>query len=141
MKAMKMVYKQNKKSKHRGVGVKELLKWRAIQQKEKIQIEGDFTDPEPDYEESKALDSTIGYVKLLSVVDNQLVPKVGITFKILEDAAKFYKDYAKAACFSTRVRSTNKKENEIKNQLITCSRGENGNLKYLRPRRQIPQLV
>ncbi|XP_072069613.1 uncharacterized protein [Arachis hypogaea] len=62
MKAMKMVYKQNK-SKHRGVGVKELLKWRAIQQKEKIQIEGDFTDPEPDYEESKALDSTIGYVK------------------------------------------------------------------------------
>ncbi|QHO52128.1 Retrotransposon gag protein [Arachis hypogaea] len=52
-----------KKSKHRGVGVKELLKWRAIQQKEKIQIEGDFTDPEPDYEESKALDSTIGYVK------------------------------------------------------------------------------
>ncbi|KAL1367059.1 hypothetical protein AAHE18_02G024800 [Arachis hypogaea] len=54
------------KSKHRGLGVKELLKWRAIQQKEKIQIGGDFnfTDPEPDYEESKAeTDSTIGYVK------------------------------------------------------------------------------
>ncbi|QHO08112.1 Protein FAR1-RELATED SEQUENCE [Arachis hypogaea] len=33
----------------------------------------------------------------LSVVDEQLVPKVGMTFKTLEDAAKFYKDYAKAA--------------------------------------------
>ncbi|RYR51913.1 hypothetical protein Ahy_A06g026858 [Arachis hypogaea] len=52
----------------------------------------------------------------------ELVPKVGITFKNLEDAAKFYKDYAKAAGFSTRVRSTNKKRNKIKNQLITCSR-------------------
>ncbi|XP_057729976.1 protein FAR-RED IMPAIRED RESPONSE 1-like [Arachis stenosperma] len=38
----------------------------------------------------------------LSVVDEQLVPKVGMTFKTLEDAAKFYKDYAKAASFSTR---------------------------------------
>ncbi|QHO37637.1 uncharacterized protein DS421_4g113210 [Arachis hypogaea] len=33
----------------------------------------------------------------LSVVDEQLVPKVGMTFKNLEDAAKFYKDYTKAA--------------------------------------------
>ncbi|RYR41290.1 hypothetical protein Ahy_A08g037703 [Arachis hypogaea] len=60
----------------------------------------------------------------LSVVDEQLGPKVGMNFKTLEDAAKFYKDYAKAASFFTRVRSTNKKENEIKNQLITCSREE-----------------
>ncbi|RYR45004.1 hypothetical protein Ahy_A08g041260 [Arachis hypogaea] len=58
----------------------------------------------------------------LSVVDDQLIPKIGMTFKTLEDAAKFYKDYAKAAGFSTRVQSTNKKENKIKNQLITCSR-------------------
>ncbi|KAL4336640.1 hypothetical protein AHAS_Ahas12G0030400 [Arachis hypogaea] len=65
-----------KKSKHRGVGVKELLKWRAIQQKEKIQIEGDFTDPEPDYEESKALDSTIGYVKTCRSYDQQVIAKV-----------------------------------------------------------------
>ncbi|RYR21594.1 hypothetical protein Ahy_B03g066901 [Arachis hypogaea] len=57
-------------------------------------------------------------------VDDQFVPKVGITFNILEDAAKFYKDYSKVAGFSTRVRSTNKKENKIKNQLITCSREE-----------------
>ncbi|QHO06446.1 Protein FAR1-RELATED SEQUENCE [Arachis hypogaea] len=45
-----------------------------------------------------------------------------MTFTTLEDAGKFYRDYAKAAGFSTRVRSTNRKENEIKNQLITCSR-------------------
>ncbi|RYR07939.1 hypothetical protein Ahy_B05g075438 [Arachis hypogaea] len=45
-----------------------------------------------------------------------------MTFKTLEDADKFYKDYAKAAGFSTRVQSTNKKRNESKNQLITCSR-------------------
>ncbi|RYQ83106.1 hypothetical protein Ahy_B10g101723 isoform D [Arachis hypogaea] len=45
-----------------------------------------------------------------------------MTFNTLEDAAKFYKDYSKATGFSTRVQSTNKKGNEIKNQLITCSR-------------------
>ncbi|RYR24663.1 hypothetical protein Ahy_B02g058174 [Arachis hypogaea] len=45
-----------------------------------------------------------------------------MTFNTLEDAAKFYNDYAKAAGFSRRVRSKNKKRNEIKNQLITCSR-------------------
>ncbi|QHO29076.1 Transposon protein [Arachis hypogaea] len=58
----------------------------------------------------------------LSVVDDQFVPKVGMTFTTLEDAGKVYRNYAKAAGFSTRVRSTNRKGNEIKNQLITCSR-------------------
>ncbi|RYR57422.1 hypothetical protein Ahy_A05g023162 [Arachis hypogaea] len=62
--------------------------------------------------------------KPLCVDDDQFVPKVGMTFNTLKDAAKFYKDYAKDACFSTRVRSTNRKENEIKNQSITCSREE-----------------
>ncbi|RYR24612.1 hypothetical protein Ahy_B02g058122 [Arachis hypogaea] len=61
-------------------------------------------------------------VQPLSVVDDELVPKVGMTFTTLEDAGKFYRNYAKAAGFSTRVRCTNRKENEIKNQLITCSR-------------------
>ncbi|RYR79082.1 hypothetical protein Ahy_A01g003946 [Arachis hypogaea] len=60
--------------------------------------------------------------KPLSVVDDELVPKVGMTFATLEDAGKFYRNYAKAAGFSTRVRCTNRKGNEIKNQLITCSR-------------------
>ncbi|QHN97892.1 Transposon protein [Arachis hypogaea] len=58
----------------------------------------------------------------LSVVDDELVPKVGMTFTTLEDAGKFYRNYAKAAGFSTRVWCTNRKGNEIKNQLITCSR-------------------
>ncbi|RYR19023.1 hypothetical protein Ahy_B03g063692 [Arachis hypogaea] len=58
----------------------------------------------------------------LSVVDDKFVPKVGMTFTTLEDAENFYRNYAKAAGFSTRVRSTNRKENEIKNQLITCSK-------------------
>ncbi|RYR78484.1 hypothetical protein Ahy_A01g003306 [Arachis hypogaea] len=58
----------------------------------------------------------------LSVVDDQFVLKVGMTFTTLEEAEKFYRNYAKAAGFSTRVRSTNRKGNEIKNQLITCSR-------------------
>ncbi|RYR56504.1 hypothetical protein Ahy_A05g022201 [Arachis hypogaea] len=55
-------------------------------------------------------------------VDEQFVPKAVMTFNTIEDAAKFYKNYSKATSFSTRVRSTNKKENEIKNKLITCSR-------------------
>ncbi|QHO22941.1 Protein FAR1-RELATED SEQUENCE [Arachis hypogaea] len=71
--------------------------------------------PEPVYLQFMAL-------KPLSVVDDELVPKVGMTFTTLEDAGKFYRNYAKAAGFSTRVRCTNRKENEIKNQLITCSR-------------------
>ncbi|RYR12187.1 hypothetical protein Ahy_B04g069726 [Arachis hypogaea] len=58
----------------------------------------------------------------LSVVDDELVPKVGMTFTTLEDAGKFYRNYAKSVGFSTRVRCTNRKGNEIKNQLITCSR-------------------
>ncbi|RYR28970.1 hypothetical protein Ahy_B01g053203 [Arachis hypogaea] len=61
-------------------------------------------------------------VQPLSVVDDELVPKVGMTFTTLEDAEKFYRNCAKAAGFSTRVRCTNRKGNEIKNQLITCSR-------------------
>ncbi|RYR49995.1 hypothetical protein Ahy_A07g036538 [Arachis hypogaea] len=36
----------------------------------------------------------------------ELVTKVGMTFKTLKDAAKFYKDYAKATGFSTRTNPT-----------------------------------
>ncbi|RYR03434.1 hypothetical protein Ahy_B06g082382 [Arachis hypogaea] len=61
-------------------------------------------------------------VPTFCAVDDQFVPKVGMTFKTLDDAAKFYKDYSKVAGFSSRVRCTNKKGNEIKNQLITCTR-------------------
>ncbi|RYR68480.1 hypothetical protein Ahy_A03g014973 [Arachis hypogaea] len=54
-------------------------------------------------------------VQPLSVVDDELVPKVGMTFTTLEDAGKFYRNYAKAAGFSTRVRCTNRKENGVEN--------------------------
>ncbi|RYR03862.1 hypothetical protein Ahy_B06g083252 [Arachis hypogaea] len=50
------------------------------------------------------------------------VPKVRMNFNTLEDAAKFYKIFLKVADFFTRIRSTNKKGNKIKNQLIACSR-------------------
>ncbi|RYR22233.1 hypothetical protein Ahy_B03g067511 [Arachis hypogaea] len=58
------------------------------------------------------------------VVDEQFVPKVGITFKTLEEARKFYKDYSKLDDFSTKIRNTTRKGDEIKNQSITCSREE-----------------
>ncbi|RYR74382.1 hypothetical protein Ahy_A02g009074 [Arachis hypogaea] len=61
----------------------------------------------------------------------EFVPKVGMTFNTVEDAAKSYKDYLKVSDFSTRVRNINKKENKIKNKLITCSREGNENPKYL----------
>ncbi|RYR47773.1 hypothetical protein Ahy_A07g033734 [Arachis hypogaea] len=47
-----------------------------------------------------------------------------MTFNTLEEAKKFYKDYSKLASFSTKIQNTNKKGNEIKNQLITCTREE-----------------
>ncbi|RYR70530.1 hypothetical protein Ahy_A03g017012 [Arachis hypogaea] len=48
----------------------------------------------------------------LSVVDDELVPKVGMTFTTLEDAGKFYRNYAKAASFSTRVREQAERESD-----------------------------
>ncbi|RYR69486.1 hypothetical protein Ahy_A03g016041 isoform A [Arachis hypogaea] len=58
------------------------------------------------------------------VVDEQFVPKVGITFKTLEEARKFYKNYSKLTDFSTKIRNTTRKGDEIKNQSITCNREE-----------------
>ncbi|RYR20315.1 hypothetical protein Ahy_B03g065428 [Arachis hypogaea] len=71
-----------------------------------------------------ACDNCFSLLIFLCDVDEQFVPKVRMTFNMLEDAAKFYKDNSKAVGFSTRVRNTNKKENKIKNQFITCSREE-----------------
>ncbi|XP_072076777.1 protein FAR1-RELATED SEQUENCE 5-like [Arachis hypogaea] len=45
-----------------------------------------------------------------------------MTFKTLEEAGKFYKNYSKLASFSTEIRNTTRKGDEIKNQLIICSR-------------------
>ncbi|RYR62133.1 hypothetical protein Ahy_A04g019498 [Arachis hypogaea] len=43
-------------------------------------------------------------------------------FKTLEEAGKFYKNYSKLARFSTKIRNTTRKGDEVKNQLIVCSR-------------------
>ncbi|RYR11797.1 hypothetical protein Ahy_B04g069314 [Arachis hypogaea] len=60
--------------------------------------------------------------EFLNDVDEMFVSKVGTIFNTLENAEKLYQDYSKVAGFSTRVQSTNKKGNEIKNQLTTCGR-------------------
>ncbi|RYQ87248.1 hypothetical protein Ahy_B09g094724 [Arachis hypogaea] len=56
------------------------------------------------------------------VVDEKFVPKVGMIFKTLEEAGKFYKYYFKLAGFSTKIRNTTRDRDKIKNQLIVCSR-------------------
>ncbi|QHN81527.1 Protein FAR1-RELATED SEQUENCE [Arachis hypogaea] len=56
------------------------------------------------------------------VVDEKFVPKVGMIFKTLEEAGKFYKHYSKLAGFSTKIRNTTWERDKIKNQLIVCSR-------------------
>ncbi|RYR47046.1 hypothetical protein Ahy_A07g032957 [Arachis hypogaea] len=63
-----------------------------------------------------------GHFSSRYVVDEQFVPKVGMTFKTLKEARKFYKYYFKLAGFSTKIRNTTRKRDEIKNLLITCSR-------------------
>ncbi|RYR22251.1 hypothetical protein Ahy_B03g067535 [Arachis hypogaea] len=55
------------------------------------------------------------------VVDEKFVPKVGMIFKTLEEARKFYKHYSKLVDFSTKIRNTTRDGDKIKNQLI---RGE-----------------
>ncbi|MED6209078.1 hypothetical protein PIB30_051203 [Stylosanthes scabra] len=56
-------------------------------------------------------------IMFLCDVDDEYVPKVGMLFESLEAARIFYRDYAKHAGFSTKIRNTNKskKSNEILN--------------------------
>ncbi|RYR59536.1 hypothetical protein Ahy_A05g025428 [Arachis hypogaea] len=56
------------------------------------------------------------------VVDENFFPKVGMIFRTLEEVRKFYKHYSKLAGFSTKIRNTTRKGEEVKNQLIVCSR-------------------
>ncbi|RYR72438.1 hypothetical protein Ahy_A02g006658 [Arachis hypogaea] len=60
------------------------------------------------------------------IVNEQFVPKIGMTFKTLEETEKFYKDYSKLVGFSTKIKNTTRKGDEIKNKLITCSRERTG---------------
>ncbi|MED6152842.1 hypothetical protein PIB30_095908 [Stylosanthes scabra] len=57
-------------------------------------------------------------------LDEEHVPKVGMTFKSCTEAGEFYKGYAKRAGFSSKIRNSqrNKKTGAIKNQLFTCKR-------------------
>ncbi|MED6135407.1 hypothetical protein PIB30_046146 [Stylosanthes scabra] len=50
-------------------------------------------------------------------VEEEFVPKVGMWFESVEEAGSFYKEYAKRACFSTKIRNSNryKETKEIKN--------------------------
>ncbi|RYR49047.1 hypothetical protein Ahy_A07g035330 [Arachis hypogaea] len=56
------------------------------------------------------------------IVDEKFISKVGIIFKTLEEAGKFYKHYSKLADFSTKIRNMTRDGDKIKNQLIVCSR-------------------
>ncbi|XP_015960283.1 protein FAR1-RELATED SEQUENCE 6-like [Arachis duranensis] len=56
------------------------------------------------------------------VVDEKFVPKVGMIFKKLEEAEKFYKHYSKLADFSTKIKNMTRDRDKIKNQLIVCTR-------------------
>ncbi|RYR01742.1 hypothetical protein Ahy_B06g080604 [Arachis hypogaea] len=47
-------------------------------------------------------------------VDEQFVPNVEMTFNTLEDATKFYKNYSKAAGFSTRVQAKIRRETKLR---------------------------
>ncbi|MED6110036.1 hypothetical protein PIB30_039207 [Stylosanthes scabra] len=59
-------------------------------------------------------------------LDEEYVPKVGMSFETVVEAGLFYKEYAKRAGFSTKIRNSNrcKVTKEVKNQLITCNREE-----------------
>ncbi|RYR66848.1 hypothetical protein Ahy_A03g012946 [Arachis hypogaea] len=56
------------------------------------------------------------------IVDEKFVPNVGMIFKTLEEARKFYKHYSKLAGFSTKIRNTTRDGDKIKNHLIVSSR-------------------
>ncbi|MED6174749.1 hypothetical protein PIB30_071984 [Stylosanthes scabra] len=62
--------------------------------------------------------------QFLCEVDEEYIPKVGMTFETLEEAGLFYKEYAKRAGFSTKIRNTNRSKctKEAINQLITCNK-------------------
>ncbi|MED6224335.1 hypothetical protein PIB30_082998, partial [Stylosanthes scabra] len=57
-------------------------------------------------------------------VEEEYVPKVGMTFETVVEAGLFYKEYVKHAGFFTKIRNSNrcKETKKVKNQLITCNR-------------------
>ncbi|MED6124176.1 hypothetical protein PIB30_056638 [Stylosanthes scabra] len=68
-------------------------------------------------------DATEEIVQYPCDVDEEYVPKIGMSFETVVEAGLFYKEYAKRAGFSTKIRNSNtcKVTREVKNQLITCN--------------------
>ncbi|MED6138454.1 hypothetical protein PIB30_074345 [Stylosanthes scabra] len=62
--------------------------------------------------------------EFLCDVEEEYIPKVRMTFQTAAEVDLFYKEYAKRAGFSTKIRNTNrcKETKEVINQLITCNR-------------------
>ncbi|MED6192086.1 hypothetical protein PIB30_006911 [Stylosanthes scabra] len=48
-------------------------------------------------------------MEFLCNVDEEYVPKVGMTFKPCTEANEFYKEYAKRAGFASRIRNSQRK--------------------------------
>ncbi|MED6226751.1 hypothetical protein PIB30_106801, partial [Stylosanthes scabra] len=52
-------------------------------------------------------DASEGIEQYLCDVEEEYVPKVGMTFETVVEAGLFYKEYAKCAGFSTKIRNSN----------------------------------
>ncbi|MED6133644.1 hypothetical protein PIB30_030039 [Stylosanthes scabra] len=86
-------------------------------------MEGSSSDPSVDLFSDNSCDLS-NTEQFSCDVDEDYVPKVGMFFESLEKARNFYRDYAKRAGFTIKIRNTNKckKSNEILNQLLSCNR-------------------
>ncbi|MED6172205.1 hypothetical protein PIB30_047867 [Stylosanthes scabra] len=71
-----------------------------------------------------AYDETEQTDEFLCDVEEEYIPKVGMTFQAVAEVGLLYKEYAKRAGFSTKIRNSNrcKETKEVINQLITCNR-------------------
>ncbi|MED6223183.1 hypothetical protein PIB30_071489 [Stylosanthes scabra] len=69
-------------------------------------------------------------------VDEEYVPKVGMTFESVDEAGLFYKEYAKCAGFSTKIRKSNRGLSLDVRRTI-----ENNNLSGIRPRQTFQSFV
>ncbi|MED6206526.1 hypothetical protein PIB30_027750 [Stylosanthes scabra] len=77
-----------------------------------------------DLSSNSAIEHIDEQLEFLCNVDEECVPKVGMTFLTCQEANDFYKEYAKRDGFVSKIRNSNrnKETGKIKNQLITCNR-------------------
>ena len=64
--------------------------------------------------------------------DEQLKPKVGMTFKGLEAVEKFYKAYAHESGFGVRIGQQKKIENKVVRLSVSCVIGKDSSQKIVR---------